>query len=308
MSIHSSSALVDAAPRPVQRSSGASLPFPRRIRFDSGWLLAVVGCSYAIGFVVVNAHMGRFRPLEYDLLEARYLAAALLFVATSVPPMVVMLLASGIIHQPPHGVARSWPRWKLWCLRGFRCLLGVIIGYLFWGFLVDVAAISGGFKWTRDALGFYAGLVFLWAAWESAVLIRKLDPAPEPFAISVIMGVLAFGMVGLFGVKIFPNLEPTLGGGGAWVATLVPEADALPGELVARTKPEAMILELDGDDLSLLLCAADPRAEPEPVVIARSKFASITVREMVAVGEFGARCAESRRATPPPASAPRPGV
>jgi hypothetical protein len=275
--------------------------------------LAVLGFCYAIGFVVVNAHMGRFRPLEYDLLEARYLAAALLFVGTSVPPMVLMLFAFGIIHQPPHGVARSWPRWKLWSLRGLRCLVGIFTGYMLWGFLLDGASISTGFKRTGTAISFYLWLAFICMMWELSALLRKYDPAPEylrhldpQFFLRLVMtGVVAFGAVVLFGINIFPNLQPGLGGGGAWEATVLPEPDALPPALLARIAPDVVILEQDDDDVSLLLCPVKPEDAPPPVVIARDKLVAIMVGEVVAVGDLEARCADPRRATP---AAPAPAA
>lgn len=279
------------------------------IKFNPAWIATFVGCSYILGFIILNAHLGRFRPLEFELLEARYLAAALLFFATTVPSAAIILLVAAISRLPPRGRARTWPGWKLQSVSALLVVMGVVMGYCVWYFTLTTAAIPNDFNMTREGLGHYAWTAFVCVMWAIWLIIRRHDPPredarhldPEPIGIGAMMAVLIVSVILNFATNVFPNLEPELGGGGAWVARVVPEPDALPADLAARVSPETIILEANDSDFTLLLCpttAGDDQMEP--VVIARSKFAAVSVVDVVAATQMKKRCADLEVAKPKP--------
>ena len=58
-----------------------------KTRFDATQVTVALGLLYALGFVVANAHFGRYELPRIELLKARYLAAAVLFLFCSAIPL-----------------------------------------------------------------------------------------------------------------------------------------------------------------------------------------------------------------------------
>ena len=52
---------------------------PVRARLGAAHITLALGLLYAVGFVVANAHFGRYELPRIELLRARYLAASALF-------------------------------------------------------------------------------------------------------------------------------------------------------------------------------------------------------------------------------------
>lgn len=304
-----------ASPPEVERTHGVLDAYVgSSIKLDPAWIAAVVGCSYVLGFIVVNAHVGRFRPLEYELLEARYLAASLLFVTLTAPPAVMTLMLIGRLKTPPWGPARHWPKWRIWAARSVLCAAVLVLGFYLWELTLETAAIAPRFARTRDAVGYLVFAIGICLGREAWVMIRANEAVPEHprnldldrFNMNALTAVMVLSLVLQFSSSIFPNLKPELGGGGAWVARVVPEAGALPADVAARLSPDVVILEAGDDYLTLLLCPAKPGDALEPAVVARSRFTLVSVSGVIAARQLGTRCAGRQRALPPSSAPPAP--
>lgn len=290
------------------------------LKLDPAWLATFIGCSHVLGFLVVNAHVGRFRPLEYELLEARYLAAALLFIAITGPPVVILMVFARI-RQPLRGARAAWPPWRLWGWRALAAAVAGIVVFLLWDFVMGTVEIRPHLAWTRDGVVYFLGIFLICFLRELFAMAREREPpAPEHlrhldldgFTTNMMFALTATLLVPLFATTVFPNLEPAWGGGGAWVARVVPEAGALPADVAARLSPDVVILEADDDYLTLLLCPATPGGALEPAVVARSRFTLVSVSGVIAASQLQARCAGRQGALPPapaqPAGPSRPGA
>jgi hypothetical protein len=278
------------------KESEASLSIaPAAVRligwFDSSTrLLLLGGMLYILGFIVSNAFYGRFQVISFEILQGRYVAAALLFlIFTSIPYLGGVVLAAEISDRFREPSEKRTRREKtipvlvsvftlilaafvtimvgnLISVRGdATTLLGFISYFLvtaFIGFLVTFAPIRTGASYL-------------------ALLVLPLAHLMLPIVLS-----------SYFGLRVYPTISPIYGGGGVWLATVHLRDDTgLPVSVRTRLDGEVPLIQKDREEVVVLLCTrvSSERIEYRPTSIALHEVAAISLLRQISLLSYPGR-------------------
>ena len=175
---------------------------------------------YVLGFVVVNARLGRLGIYEFALLEGRYLAAGLLYMVVGGVASLGSVVTSWAIWDSAHWRQSIAGRKELAVCLGLGAalsfLLGAAILYPLWRFGFAPADPV----WTRLWPWLLVGAL---AASALAIGVPRLA-AHDKGALVPVLGVLLFAVaLALFGRALFETVPGHFGGGAPQRALLVLE-------------------------------------------------------------------------------------
>lgn len=185
-------------------------------------IIAFTAVIYTIGFIVVNSYFTKFGITDYGLVQTRYVAAGLNYVAVhlSIAAMIAVIVA----------VMEKETRF-LW----------LSLTLLVWGLFGVSAYLIGGQLDSALVAGVNAIVISLiahqvWAAWARNKstwydqLLSSRDISQQSFLMVFSAGaILLLSASALtWGRSLWPLMSPTLGGGRPSSAVLIIKPDALP--------------------------------------------------------------------------------
>jgi hypothetical protein len=252
---------------------------------------AVVILGYVLGFVISNTHLARYQLVEFELLEGRYLAAAVLFTIFTVPPIIFgYALGAGLSEQGDASPSVN---------KGI--LLKVITSHLF-GYLLSFLALFVAFEFigviftfvsVRASRNPHGNFLFYWLLvmvtafipqfliWHShAVRTSQLEVGPAlalPIQLFFMLVVTA-----VFGRNVYPEISAAFGGGGAWM-TNVEYADGQGNSRIRMAN--IVVLDRDAELLTLLPCYPDAERKPNSLLIPVADVKRIEMLREVTVSE-----------------------
>lgn len=287
---------------------------------------------YALGFIIINAHLQSYNLLKFESIRVRYFAAATLFLVLTVTPATVTVLAGrqssaamlkkmGLreakegeegatsiqqLYKAGHRLQPVVMFFKLILSSVLGLLLGQIAALSLWFFLLGNIDI-GDFLLTPTAWAYFGistSTVFIASSVLPTLIkrsptgfpvLRKLDyDHVNPWLIYIVA--LMIG-AGAFGRWIYPHVQPAFGGGGVWSAQVTPTAEPLATVPLVRNRFSQPVLVLEGDKdfLVAVFCDSQPRGTNRlrGLEIPRSAIAAIEVDSLVALPRFAVVCRTS---------------
>jgi hypothetical protein len=266
---------------------------PVKARLDAAHITLALGLLYAVGFVVANAHFGRYELPRIELLRARYLAAAALFLLCSAIPFATgLFLSRSLRSRAPGGgpverglVLTETEAFAMGAETFWTWVLGALGFYLLivTRFAVTVTTAPGAIT-----LYFMAAVMASWQvcdslvggsasessqAWPSAVLPQRV----------ILVCVWSILLMSLFTVFVYPAIKPELGGGAVWKARLIWRTDA---DSVARSAASGIVAIVDRDQNDVAVIACSSTGAPTILSVAAADVRSIRLGERVPPASF----------------------
>jgi hypothetical protein len=266
---------------------------PIKARLDAAHITVGLGLLYALGFVVANAHFGRYELPRIELLRARYLAAAVLFLFCSAIPLATGAFLSRSLRTRAPGdgpierglVLKETEAWAM----GRESFWGWVLGALgFHLLLVTRFAVNATSAFGFVALYFVAAAMASWQvcdylmggaasessqAWPSVIKPQRL----------ILVSVWGILLTSLFTAFVYPVIIPELGGGAVWKAQLSWRVDS---DSTARSAASGIVAIVDRDETSVAVLACSRSGAPDVLSIATEDVRSIRLGERVPLSSF----------------------
>jgi hypothetical protein len=261
-----------------------------------------VALLYSVGFTISNSHFARFELLRPEILRARYLAAAVLFMGSAALPSAVgVLLSSGLRRRPATKedtlFANDTPAIRLgdselWAI-GCIPILGLVgIDFaLYLGFLTR--ATVGGWGSVLPHIMFFAAATM--ATWYSADFalggthsgLAGFWPSTRPTMAALLVLMSGFVLPILFGQLIYGHVRPEYGGGAVWAAVMN-SRDGTP--FPAGASDTVVIIDRDERSVNVVACYRQAREKAPsrmPIAVAASEIAAVRLVRLVALDRLG---------------------
>ncbi|HEX8451405.1 MAG TPA: hypothetical protein VF647_04855, partial [Longimicrobium sp.] len=178
--------------------------------------------SYVLGFIISNIHLAQYKLITFDLVEGRYLAAAILFFLFTPTPVFLGFALGASLHWESEEATAEVPSWRM-------RILGVVLtaGLLYFVVMVsqwafEILAVPSErenikFVYLYFALCGFVGLLLSYRGVRSKAERESDDGRGGLEILMFPMFVLLPVLVAtVFSQAIYPALSPAFGGGGAW--------------------------------------------------------------------------------------------
>jgi hypothetical protein len=271
-------------PEPIRKQSLLSL--------DAAHITVGLGALYSVGFVVANAHFGRYALINVEILRARYISAALLFVAcSSIPTAVGMFLSTSLRRSAADGklyTDRPIGDSEAWAM-GPKAFFGLILIGLGL-YLVIISLIS-----TKDF-----GIVVSWIVYfiAAALVASQLSDlllggtgAVEatlwptfrlPFRV-LYLTCWVIVLPAIFSTLVYGSIKPELGGGAIWKARLSWSQEADSASMAVASGTVAIVDKRAG---SLEVLACSDTLEPRKLSLSSASISFIQLGSVVLPSNF----------------------
>jgi hypothetical protein len=268
---------------------------PRREipKVDGAHLTIGLGVLYLVGFIVANVHFGKYELPRIELLRARYLAAALLFILCSAIPFAVGTFLSRSLRTraPGHG-GRSLDlkigeteAWAIGAGMIFMWLLIAIVMYV-----VVLSQLTLRLFAAPVTSGLYFVLVTM-ATWQTSDLLLGGEASGDAYlwpSIRISNRVLYASFLVIiipaaFSIFLYGSIKPELGGGALWKAQLTWRATA---DSSARANASGVVAIVDVDEHTLSLLACGGSGPPARVRVSTADVSSTKLGELVSPTSF----------------------
>lgn len=273
-------------PPPPPASNALGVPLGRyRV---SAWVLPV---AYASGFVVVNAHLGRYFPTDFDLFHAQYLAAAILFALGTILFLVLgYWVGREYFRDSFVQFRRRIPR----ILHPVVAALYIPLacgapGFLVWH-LNNIISLDGDLAFVGYSVSMMilAAIATILSHPDHPLVVWRLMQGREPAGFNAVMGlfgtiIICLSLATVFGVGVYPSVRPQFGGGGAWTASLVRRDHSFAGDtvlLIGAASEGPRVLRCSGGEVPTLV----------PLLFTGTDVDFLVLYEAISVGEFERRC------------------
>jgi hypothetical protein len=252
---------------------------------------AVVILGYVLGFVISNTHLARYQLVEFELLEGRYLAAAVLFTIFTIPPILFgYALAAGVSEQsaaPPAGNKGILLKAISSPLFGYLLsFLAVFAAFEFVGMIFTFVSVRGSrnshgnflFYWLFVMVSAFIPQFLIW--YSTADRVFRLEAGRAlglPIQLFFMLMVTA-----VFGRNVYPEISAAFGGGGAWMTNV----EYMAGQGDSRIRmSNIVVLDRDSELVTLLPCYHDAERNPHSLLIPVADVKRIEMLREVTVSE-----------------------
>lgn|GEM_PF-5569508 len=193
-------------------SDTSSSPLSARFDLVGKIVVGVAAIAYAIGVFLVSSDLAKYKVSQFSLARPQYVLAGGVWlvttvVATGLPFLMAVLTKFGDFTE----------RGKFG--RIYFAILSVICSGFAFTTIINVVMPSAGF-WSIVPYAFFAETVFFLIAWANLPSAKEADANHDgKKKISLVPSGIGFGLIALFlwttayNISIFPNVEPSLGGG-----------------------------------------------------------------------------------------------
>jgi hypothetical protein len=272
--------------------------------------------GYVLGFLICNTHLAKYQIVQFELLEGRYLASAVLFMVFTIPPYTVGYLMGESLPYPSTQLqkdhaASSKPRLpvKLMFRNFFANLLGILAilivlygGFSFMEMVFEFVSVPSR-RVDRPIFLFYCFLVTVVAffprflVWHSVADGRLRIDTMRMLSVPIHLFFLLM-VTAIFGEGVYPEISPAYGGGGAWLANIEYKSGVTPPFLMR----EVVVLDRDSEMITVLSCAGEEQEKRTSLLI---RLENINHIEMLDITALSA-CSGRSRSTPAMDGAPSP--
>jgi hypothetical protein len=251
-----------------------------------------VGLLYVFGFIVANVHFGKYELPRVELLRARYLAAALLFVLCSAIPFATGAFLSRALRTARSGDGPRRRDLKLgeteaWAM-GPAFVTALLLAIGIQALLISEVSLSSFAAPGQNALYFIAVTTFAWQLGDSILGGDASDDAQlwpsiriQKRVINACLWVIL--VPAIFSVFVYGSIRPELGGGAVWKAQLSWRATV---DSTVRSDASGIVAIVDRDDRTVSVLACAPKGPPVPTLIPLEDVASIRLGELVSASSF----------------------
>lgn len=259
--------------RPVEKRQPESTEIGSAVADLAKTGAAVLGVLYALGFVVVTIHLGRYHVTPFGLLRAQYLLAGLWLLFPLVGVVLPVLWAVGIYRVGVDGRSAPASRFRLIGTYIVRAVLapGLAASYVWvMGYLVFRVAPELREEWGVLDTAFtlrYAGIVFVYAAalalisgtaWHHWSAVQPSDSVEAFHKLLMLLLLASFAVFTFvaytlhFALNAYPRLPAVFGGGAPQPVILIggdsQAMESIAQQLVAAASQPAryeLVLETD---------------------------------------------------------------
>ena len=281
---------------PTLVSSEQSPTVFRLPKLDGAHLTLGLATLYVLGFIVANVHLGKYELLRLELLRARYVSAALLFVACSAIPFGLGVFLSNAAHDAvvPRGRNRTRAEISAFFSRLRPIQLAVTILFVYPVYLLLMWQMSVGFAAVRlPATEYFAFCaVITWFATDFYVDTVPSAQSPVWGGARLIMHacqscLFVIGLPAVFSGSVYEVIRQEFAGGVAWVAqvTLSDSSSAIARDFAVDT---VAIIDRDEETLSMLVCRKRDK-QIERAILPVNGIADIRLRGQIAAADFSCR-------------------
>lgn len=271
----------------MSNSSKVEIP-----RVDAANITMGLGVLYLFGFIVANVHFGKYELPRIELLRARYVAAALLFILCSSIPFAVGAFLSRALRT--HGREEGGLRRDLklgdteaWAI-GAPVFLWLAIALMMYEIVLSQLTLR--FLAAPGTSAIYFVLVVM-ATWQTSDLLIGGEASDEAGlwpSIRMSNHVLyaAFLVIiipAAFSILVYGSIKPELGGGALWKARLAWRATA---DSASRAAASGIVAIVDADEHTISLLACEASGPPARVSVSTTDISSTKLGELVAPASF----------------------
>lgn len=245
--------------------------------------------GYVLGFIICNTHFARYQVLHFELLQGRYLAAAVLFVVFSAPPLFIGYILG---ESLPRGESKQQEQKSSLLRKIVLNLLGVVLSlgfvyviFVFVGMVFNLVSVTHGDSYSGIYL-FYWGLAMLVAfmprflIWYSFVREGFKESSAYLLALPIQLFFLLM-LSTIFGQSVYPEISAAYGGGGAWLGNLHFKSETP----VRPSLLNVVILDHDSDFVTVLPCSQDLQNSPTSTLVRLEAVDRIEMLREVAISE-----------------------
>lgn len=263
-----------------------------RPRLDGSHLTLGLGLLYLFGFVVANVHFGRYELPNIELLRARYLAAALLFILCSAIPFAVgAFLSRALRTRPDDETMRTdlkLGETEAWAMGPRAFFYSLVLAVALHAMLVSRITIRPFAALGTGALYFIVASMLAWQLCDSLLGGRVSDEAqiwPPRRAPRRVIVLCAWVLVVPFAFSAFlyGSIQPALGGGALWKARLTWRSTA---DSSARAIASGIVAIVDRDEHTLNLIACAQTGPPVSISVPAAEVSSIQLGALVSPSSF----------------------
>jgi hypothetical protein len=269
-------------------------PLKREIpKIDAAHLTIGLGVLYLFGFIVANVHFGKYELPRIELLRARYVAAALLFILCSAIPFAVGAFLSRALRTHALGAGGLRRDLKLgeteaWAIGAGGVLVWLLIAVVMYALVLSQLTLRLFAAPGTSALYF---VLVTMATWQTSDLLLGGEASDEAHlwpSIRMANHVLyaAFLVIiipAAFSIFLYGSITPELGGGALWKAQLTWRTTA---DSAARAKASGVVAIVDVDERTLSLLACGGSGPPARVSVSATDVSSIHLGELVSPTSF----------------------
>lgn len=261
---------------------------------------------YALGFIVANVHLGRFELLRLELVRARYVSAALLFLTCSAIPLGLGAFLSPTARaaglRDPSVLARvaqpsyfdRFPRWAV-------AVTIVLTSFGIYFSLIVRIAVEFREAAEQAPMYFASAAVMGWFISEALFMVAAQPrgrgwSVGRGLALSMAVCFFVLSLPAVFSESLYPVIRQEFAGGAAWLAQ-VTWSDSTAAVARDFSLDTVAIVERDNETLSMVACRR--KGQAQRVVVPVGAVADVRLIAQVVVGRF--TCPGSPRK---PAAAP----